>query len=87
MADAPLVDIIFAAGFEAAGLLGLGGDESERLVNGVRPLAREDALLDATACELWLKTEEAVLVSELAEPMPRKRSPGSEWRGSSEFGE
>ena len=76
-----------AVAFEACGLLTLGGDESEWLVMGVRPLANEAFLLRAKACEFELKTEEAVLVSELAEPTPCRMSPESDWCISSESGD
>jgi len=72
---------------EVWGLLVLGGDESEWLVKGVRPLASEAFLLCAKACELELNTEEVVLASELAEPTPRRVSPESDWCNSSESGE
>ena len=72
------MEVISAAAFEAFGLLVLGGDESEWLVMGVRPLANEAFLLWAKACELELNTEEAVLVSELAEPTPCSISPESD---------
>jgi len=76
-----------AALFDGGGLLGLGGEESERLVMGVRPLASEAFLFCAKACEVELKTEEAVLACELAEPIPRNVSPESDCGVSSESGE
>lgn len=62
LAAAPFVEAMSEELLCRRGLLPLGDDVSVRLVRGVRPL------LCARACELWLKTEDAVLVSELAEP-------------------
>lgn len=60
------------------GLPILGGEESECDVSGVKPLASDDVLFCAKACEFELNTDDAVLVRELAEPMPRSVSPESE---------
>jgi len=79
VACAPLVEAMFAIAFEDGGLLVFGGEESEWLVSGVRPLASEAFLFCAKACEFELNTdEEAVLASELAEPIPRSVSPDSD---------
>lgn len=72
--------------FEYLGLLPLGGEDSVRLVRGVRPLV--DAFRFWTkACEFEVKTDEAALPSELAEPTPRSISPLSVVCVSSESGE
>lgn len=67
MAGAPLVVARSDELLCTRGLLPLGEEDSVWLVSGVRPLLVV-VWLCAKACELWLKTEEAVLVSELAEP-------------------
>ena len=87
MAGSPFAVAIAVAFLLGSGLLALGEEVSVWLVNGVRPLAREDLRLLAKACELWLKPEDAVLFSELAEPMPRRISPESDGCVSSESGE
>lgn len=78
VAKAPFVGAMYAVFFEDGGLLGFGGDESEWLVRGVSPLASEACLFCAKARELVLKTEDALLASELAEPIPRSVSPESD---------
>jgi hypothetical protein len=62
--------------FGFCGLLPFGGEESVWFVRGVKPFVA--ALLLTYAWELWVKTEEAVLPSELAEPTPWSISPLSE---------
>jgi hypothetical protein len=78
---------MFAAVCECRGLLGLGGEESDTLVSGVSPLARDALRFCAKLCEWALKTVDAVLACELAEPTPRSVSPESEGAASSESGE
>jgi len=68
----------------ARGLKGFEGEDSVWLVSGVRPFV---ARFCTPACEPWLKTEEAALVSELAEPTPCSKSPESERCSSSVSGE
>lgn len=69
------------------GLPVLGGVDSERDVSGVKPLASDNFVFWAEVCEFELNTDDAVLVRELAEPMPRSVSPESECCISSESGE
>ena len=87
VARRPLVVAMVAATFEVGGLRVLGGEESEWLVSGVRPLISEAFLFCAKACEFELNTELSVLASELAEPTPRSVSPESDCCSSSESGE
>lgn len=62
------------------GLGALGGEDSEE-VSGVDGHA--DVLpLSLCACVLVLKTEDAVLLSELEEPTPLSKSPASSTFGS-----
>ena len=79
--------LTFEASMACFGVLPLGGDESVWLVRGVRPLATDAFLVCMAEVWLTLKTDELVLVRELAEPVTRRVSPASECCISSESGE
>jgi len=83
----PFVVNISTESGAARGLQVIAGEESEWLVSGVRPFGNEGALFGAAACEVWPKTEEAALFSELVDVASYEISPDFVRRGSSESGE
>ena len=71
------MEAMSAADFECRGELPFGGEDSVRLVRGVRPLAVAEFLFCAKACEFDVSFEDATLPRELAEPTPCSISPWS----------
>jgi len=71
----------------ARGLQVIAGEESEWLVSGVKPFGKVDALFEAARCEVWPRTEDAALFSELVDVASYDISPDFVRRGSSESGE